>query len=260
MPAHKSAPGSWHHTFRSSGRHCPAGCAPSSSELLQCAPSQPDVHGQQPAPCRLGNHLCATPQPTAAALRSQPAECARLAPMHCRLSRHLRSIPARQSERVAVCALDPLDLARLAWKDADKAVALDAASTEAHLVKVKFKLELHSGRLSRRYFAPKRAPAEVTWMGLVAGQPWVRLLCRQTWCRQCTIGSSELGASGAAPPHAQRLEGRPLQSPPATDCRHSAERKPSAGFGKAAVLESMHTWSTRCCKLSCRGPCTEMSA
>ncbi len=244
MPAHKSAPGSWHHTFRSSGRHCPAGCAtPSSPELLQCAPSQIDAHGQPPVPCRLGNHLCATPQPTAAALRSQPAECARLAPMHCRLSRHLRSIPARQSERVAVCALDPLDLARLAWKDADKAVALDAASTEAHLVKVKFQLELHRGSLSRRYFAPKRAPAEVTWTGLVAGQPWVRLLCRQTWGRQCTLCQGELGALGAAPPHAQRLEGRPLQSCFAADGRHSAG-KPRAGFGKAAVLESMHTWST----------------
>ena len=58
--------------------------------------------------------------------------------MHCRLSQHLLSIPARQSERVAVCALDPLDLARLAGKDADKALALDAASAEAHLVKASF--------------------------------------------------------------------------------------------------------------------------
>lgn len=203
----------------------------------QLAPHLPQ---QRPA---LSCGLCNTQQPGAASVCSQPAECARLAPMHCRLSRHLRSIPARQSERVAVCALDPLDLARLAWKDADKAVALDAASTEAHLVKVKFQLELHRGSLSRRYFAPKRAPAEVTWTGLVAGQPWVRLLCRQTWGRQCTLCQGELGALGAAPPHAQRLEGRPLQSCFAADGRHSAG-KPRAGFGKAAVLESMHTWST----------------
>ena len=78
--------------------------------------------------------------------------------MHCRLSRHLRSIPARQSERVAVCALDPLDLARLACKDADKAAALDAGSAEAHLVKVSLHVSLHLSmhRTCRPKLAPQR--------------------------------------------------------------------------------------------------------
>ena len=44
--------------------------------------------------------------------------------LHCRLSRHLRAIPAAQSERQALSGLDPFHLAHLALNDACKAAEL----------------------------------------------------------------------------------------------------------------------------------------
>ena len=70
-----------------------------------------------------------------------------------------------------MCALDPLDLARLAWKDADKAVALDAASAEAHLVKVSSHFQLRLG-MHRAGWHLQR------WYGLdgqgIHNQSWAR--------------------------------------------------------------------------------------
>ena len=54
----------------------------------------------------------------------------------CRLCQRLRTIPASQSERHALYGLDPLTLAQLAFKDAQRAVDLQPQWAKAHLQQV----------------------------------------------------------------------------------------------------------------------------
>lgn len=81
---------------------------------------------------------------------------------YCSLSRHLRSIPAAQSERRAVYAPDPHSLASSALRDADNAlrvVAGPAAAAHARRGDALFLLERYSEALESYRLAAAQAPS-----------------------------------------------------------------------------------------------------
>jgi Lon protease-like protein/tetratricopeptide (TPR) repeat protein len=81
---------------------------------------------------------------------------------YCSLSRHLRSIPAAQSERQAVYAPDPHSLAGSALRDADSAlrvVAGPAAAAHARRGDALFLLERYSEALESYRLASAQAPS-----------------------------------------------------------------------------------------------------